>query len=105
MTRCWNPDVFLSPPPTTTRHHHRPDHDHAEHGGQELAPPRLLRDGHGPVRHRLLPVRVRRHDRVRHAELLFLQHQAAPSENPENGKSAATTPTAPTTTPRWLAAV
>lgn len=70
------------------RYHHSADHDHPEHGGQELATQSVLRDGHGPVCHRLLPVRLRRHDRVRHAQLLLLQRAQTPAQDAENGKPA-----------------
>lgn len=70
------------------RYHHGADHDHPEHSGQELATPSVLRDGHGPVCHCLLPVRLRRHDRVRHAQLLLLQYTQTPRQDAENGKPA-----------------
>lgn len=72
----------LLPP---SRYHHCVDHDHLEFGGQELAATGLLRDGHGPLCHRLLPVRLRRHDRVRHAQLLLLQRPPASPQDAENG--------------------
>lgn len=72
------------------RHHHRADNDHAEHRGQEFVAPGVILDGHGSVRHRLLPVRLRRHDRVRHAQLLLLHRAEAPGQDAdaENGKAA-----------------
>lgn len=72
-----------------SRYHHSADHDHPEYRGQKLPPQGVLRDRHGPVRHRLLPVRLCRHDRVRHAQLLFLHYTQTPSQDAENGRPAA----------------
>ncbi|KAK7877608.1 hypothetical protein WMY93_031693, partial [Mugilogobius chulae] len=63
--------------PHRSRHHHGPHHDDPEHRGAHLSAARLLRHGHGPVRHRVFPVRVRRRHGVRHAQLLLLQRAQA----------------------------
>jgi len=76
-----------APPPPSSRHHHGADHDHAQHRGPDLPAAGLLRHRHGPLRHRLLPLRLRRADGVRDAQLLLLDHPAAhPQQAPETRK-------------------
>ncbi|XP_061915561.1 gamma-aminobutyric acid receptor subunit gamma-3-like isoform X2 [Entelurus aequoreus] len=74
-TRCSFARLWLLILP---RHHHRADHDHTEHSGPELFAQSLLCDGDGPVCNGLLPVCLRRHDRVRHDQLLLPYHTQSP---------------------------
>lgn len=53
------------------RHNHRPDHDDPQQRGQDVPAQSVLHHRHGPLRHRLLPVRLRGSDGVRRVELLL----------------------------------
>lgn len=65
------------------RHHDCADDDHAEYGGEGVSAARVLRDGHGPFRHRLLPVRLCRPDGIRHPQLLLQLHPHGNLHGPE----------------------
>lgn len=68
------------------RHHHGADYDHAQHHRQDLLAPRVLRDSHGPVRDRVLPVRLRRPDGVRRPQLLLQLQEAHGREEAAEGE-------------------
>lgn len=69
-----------------TRHHHCAHHDHAQYHRQEIPPQGFLRDRYGPVRVRLLHLRLRRAYRVWYAALLCQQQEAERQKGQEEEK-------------------
>lgn len=86
ITDCVAVTTFMCLLTALTRHHDRPHHDHAEYYCQEIPPESLLRDRHGPVRVRLLHLRLRRTYRVRHLALLCQQQKAECQKGQEEEK-------------------
>lgn len=68
------------------RNHYGAHHDNAQHHRQEVAAQSVVRDGHGPVRVRVLHLRVRGADRVRDAALLREQPQTEQKQGQEEEK-------------------
>lgn len=68
------------------RNHHGAHHDDTQHHRQEVAAQSVVRDGHGPLRVRLLHLRVRGADRVRDAALLREQPQMEQKQRQEEEK-------------------
>lgn len=68
------------------RNHHGAHHDNAQHHRQEVAAQSVVRDGHGPLRVRVLHLRVRGADRVRDAALLREQSQTEQKQRQEEEK-------------------